>query len=69
MQRTIPVAHPPRRLFTAITERSFRYLTELLVDFTHIDNLYKIRNAQGRPVDEVVEMLPLAPRERGGGGR
>ena len=69
MHRTIPVAHPLRRLFTAVTERSFleglgwpdreviRYLAELLVDFTHIDNLHKIRNAQGRPVDEVVEML------------
>ncbi len=76
MHRTIPVANPLRRLFTAVTVRSFleglgwpdreviRYLAELLVDFTHIDNLHKIRNAEGRPVNEVVEMLAELTRLR-----
>ena len=30
-----------------------RYLVELLVDFTHIDTLYKIHSAQGRRVEDV----------------
>lgn len=69
MRRTIPAQHPLRQLFAVVTQRCFserlgwsdravnRYLVELLVDFTHIDNLYKIRNAQGRRVEDVVEML------------
>ncbi|MFQ5658340.1 MAG: hypothetical protein ACE5G5_12430, partial [Candidatus Methylomirabilales bacterium] len=52
-----------------VTERSFlerlgwpdfeviRYLVEVLVDFTHIDSLYKVRNARGRRVEDVAEML------------
>ena len=69
MQRSISAQHPLRQLFSTVTERCFleglgwsdpaviRYLVELLVDFTHIDRLYKIRNAQGRRVEDVVEML------------
>lgn len=30
-----------------------RYLVKLLVDFTHIDTLYKIHSAQGRRVEDV----------------
>jgi hypothetical protein len=33
------------------------YLTEVLVDFVHVDRLYKIRDARGRRVEEVAEML------------
>ncbi len=69
MQRTIPAQHPLRHLFAVVTERCFleglgwpdravvRYLAEVLVDFTHIDRLYRIRNGQGRRVEDVVEML------------
>jgi len=56
-------------LFNTLTERSFekrldypdreviRYLADLLTDFIHIDNVYKIRAATGRRVEEVAEML------------
>ncbi|MFQ5960330.1 MAG: hypothetical protein ACE5MG_02965 [Candidatus Methylomirabilales bacterium] len=69
MRRTIPMQHPLRQLVAVVTERCFfeglgwpdhaviRYLVEILVDFSHIDSLYKIRNAQGRRVEDVVEML------------
>jgi hypothetical protein len=33
------------------------YLTDVLVDFVHVDRLYKIRDVQGRRVEEVAEML------------
>src|SRR3989441_8434667 len=33
------------------------YLSALLTDFTHADNLYRIRDAQGRRPDDVGEML------------
>jgi hypothetical protein len=56
-------------LFGALTERSFTehlgwpdlnvtsYVSDLLVDFTHTDQLYKIRNRQGAAADTVVDLL------------
>jgi len=66
MRTQVPPRHPLRQLFGALTEKSFTehlgwpdlnvtsYLSNLLVDFTHTDQLYKIRNQQDRPVDTVV---------------
>ncbi|HSE58505.1 MAG TPA: hypothetical protein VLA99_07365 [Nitrospiraceae bacterium] len=65
----IPDHHPLRRLFGALTERSFaeklgwtdvtvtEYVSNLLVDFAHVDGLYKIRNARNQRVETVVELL------------
>ena len=71
-------SHPLRRLFTELVERHFSndlhlhdrhlagYVSDLLADFTHVDNLYRLRSARGRPLDDVGEMLgesdPLGPR-------
>ena len=33
------------------------YISNLLVDFTHIDNLFRIRSQKGRRLEEVGEML------------
>ena len=33
------------------------HLTDLLTDFTHIDNVYKIRSVTGQRVGEVAELL------------
>jgi hypothetical protein len=56
-------------LFASLTEQNFArqlgwpdievigYVTDVLADFVHVDRLYKIRNAQGRRVEEVAEML------------
>ncbi len=65
----IPKEHPLARLFATLTRENFTdhlgwpdaevigYVTEVLTDFVHVDQVYKIRNAQGRRVEEVAEML------------
>ncbi len=69
MATPIPDHHALRRLFCTLTEQSFteklgwpdfnvtEYLANLLVEFAHTDNLYRIRNHQGEQVDTVVELL------------
>lgn len=69
MKRKIPKTHPLSRLFTALVERSFYeyvglcdpyitiYVSDLLVEFIHVDNLYKIRNSRGKKLNDVGEML------------
>jgi len=69
MAGRIPKRHPLVRLFAMLTETNFArhlgwpdvevigYLTNVLTDFVHVDQLYKVRNAQGRRVEEVAEML------------
>ena len=69
MDSQIPEHHPLRRLFGALAERAFTeklgwpdfnvsdYVSKLLVDFTHTDRLYRIRNAKGERVEAVVELL------------
>jgi hypothetical protein len=60
----ISLNHPLRRLFTELVGRELgsdreiaAYVAGLLVDFTHIDSLYRIRNARGKRLEEVGEML------------
>ena len=69
--------HPLQRLFTELVERRFfrdvqvrdprvtNGVSGVLTDFTHVDNLYRLRDAQGRRLDDVGEMLlesdPLGP--------
>ena len=69
MGTAVPPQHPLRQLFGALTERSFTehlgwpdlnvagYVSNLLVDFTHTDQLYKIRTGKDQPVDTVVDLL------------
>jgi hypothetical protein len=56
--------HPLRRLFTDLVGRELgvdrelaTYVADLLVDFTYADRLYRIRNARGKRLEEVGEML------------
>lgn len=61
--------HPLRRLFTRLCDRALaeqvrlrepivaRYMADLLTRFAHADNLYRIRDAAGRRLDDVGEML------------
>jgi hypothetical protein len=61
--------HPLRQLFGALTEKSFMehlgwpdakvtsYVSNLLVDFTSTDQLYKIRNRENQQVDSIVDLL------------
>src|SRR5215475_12463613 len=69
MGTPIPARHPLRQLFGALTEKSFTehlgwpdlnvtsYVTNLLVDFTRTDHLFKIKNRQGEQLDSVVDLL------------
>ncbi len=63
----IPEGHPIRHLFRTLTEASFEqvgmpdpelmmYVTALLVDFVHTDNLYRVRDAQGRRLEYLFEL-------------
>jgi hypothetical protein len=61
--------HPLRRLFTGLTEQTFMtslgladppltdYLSELLSRFIHVDHLHRLRDARGRRLEEVAEMM------------
>jgi hypothetical protein len=61
--------HPLPHLFRLLTERNLAgklgyedpdvigYVSDLLTDFTHIDNLFKIRSATGQRVEEIAELL------------
>ena len=61
--------HPLSKLFTALTEINFygkvglcnpgiaSYVSDLLIEFVHVDSLYKIRDSQGKKLDSVGEML------------
>jgi hypothetical protein len=65
----IPREHPLRQLFGDLVRRHFvrgvqlydsdvaDYVTGVLTDFTHVDNVYAIRNARGRRIEDVAEML------------
>jgi hypothetical protein len=80
-RRHIPEEHPIRRLFRSVTAMSFaqidladrelmRYVADLLVEFVHIDSLYRVRDAQGKRLENLTDMLielidqgPLDERE------
>jgi hypothetical protein len=61
--------HPLRRLFSELLQKHLvqaaqlddpqisNYVGDLLVDFTHADNLYRLRNSKGRRLEDVGEML------------
>lgn len=69
MEASVPQQHPLRQLFGTLTERSFTetlgwpdfnvtdYLSNLLVEFAHIDRLHSIQNQKGQSVETVVELL------------
>jgi hypothetical protein len=69
MDSKIPEHHSLRRFFTALAYEKFvgrlgwndvsvaEYISNLLVEFTHIDNLFRIRSQKGRRLEEVGEML------------
>ena len=56
--------HPLRRLLVDLVAKELpldrevvAYVGDLLIDFVHIDNLYRIRNCSGKRLEEVGEML------------
>lgn len=65
----ISANHPLRKLFAELIQRHLvraarlddpqiaGYVGDVLVTFTHVNNLYRIRNARGKRLEEVSEML------------
>ena len=67
-RRQVPADHPIRKMFRTLTEMSFehiavydrdliRYVADLLVEFIHVDNLFRLRDRQGRRLDHLVDMV------------
>ena len=60
--------HSLRRVFAGITEHAFietlgmadprliDYVSEMMIRFVHFDAIFRLSNAQGRPITEVAEM-------------
>src|SRR5271169_1649391 len=71
--------HPLRRLFAGLTEQTFManlgvadpdlvdYLSILLSRFVHLDAIHRFRNAAGKRVEEVVDMILEAEALPAGG--
>ncbi|MBX3444426.1 MAG: hypothetical protein KF774_18650 [Planctomyces sp.] len=69
MSRVIAGENPLKNLFSALTEHTFQvdlgvadpplidYLSDLLVRFVRVDAIFGVRNAVGRRLDEVADML------------
>lgn len=56
--------HPLRRLFADLVAKELpadhevaAYVANLLIDFVHVDQLYRIRNCRGKRLEDVGEML------------
>ena len=76
MPKKIPRRHPLSRLFFSLTEKNFYgviglvdpnlvdYIAGILTDFTYVDNLYKIRDAKGRRLEDVGCLLYTSPSPR-----
>ena len=60
---SVPIT-PLRRLFADLVAKELPgdqevavYVTNVLIDFVHVDHLYRIRNSRGKRLEEVGEML------------
>ena len=68
---TIPADHPIHVVFRQLTERGMNqlelrdidtidYVTNLLIDFVHVDNMYKVRSDEGQRLDLACDILVQA---------
>ena len=72
MREAVSPNHPLRRLFAGCLEQTFvtelglcdpsltDYLAELLTNFIHVDRIFSLRNAAGKQLEEVADMLTEA---------
>jgi len=79
MPKPVPQHHPLRRLFEGLTQQTFLvtlgvadmrlvdYLADLLSRFVHVDNIFLLRDARGKRLEQVAEML-LEAQESGATG-
>ncbi len=74
MDSSIPAQHPLRTLFAGLTEQAFvsqmgiadpplvDYITDLLARFLHVDQVFRLRDAAGRPISELAVMAMEAEK-------
>lgn len=70
--KPIPEEHPLHRLFKGLVESTFctemgvcdpyltDYIADLLVGFVHVDAMYVLQGAQGRPLEQIANLLEAA---------
>ena len=69
----IPDNHPLRRFFRTLTDRAFSqsslhdrdllfYLSDLLVAFIDIEELYQVKDEEGKDVTYLIDMMQVANR-------
>lgn len=67
----VPQNHPLRRVFRSLTDRALTqsslpdkdlllYITDLLIDFMYIENLYRLQDKDGRRLEYLIDMLEVA---------
>jgi hypothetical protein len=73
-RRSIPENHPIHAVFHELTERgmsrlplrdkdTIEYVTNLLIEFIHIENLYKVKGDSGQRLEYICDILEQANRE------
>src|SRR5215470_17759085 len=73
-RQDVPQNHPIRQLFLQLTERglsqlnlrdrdTINYITNLLTEFVHIENMHRIKDENGQPVQYLFELLAHAGLE------
>jgi hypothetical protein len=73
-RQDVPEDHPLRTLFHELTERgmgqlnlhdrdTIQYVTNLLTDFVHIENMYRIKDESGQRVQYLFDILTQASNE------
>ena len=78
MSGTIPENHPLRRLFLTALDKAFAEFKELyspgvaahlgeevLCDFVHVDRLYRLKNTEGRRLEDLPQMLQVSASREG----
>lgn len=78
MSQKVAAGHSLRKLFRATVDRAFREHRDLytpdvashlgdgvLTEFVHVDRLYRLRNAAGRKVEDLAEMVETAHENEG----
>jgi hypothetical protein len=72
--REIPADHPIRLFFHQLTERgmgqlhlhdadTIQYITNLLTEFIHMENMYRIKDESGRRLQYIFDMLTQVGQE------
>jgi len=67
-RRDVPDDHPLRELFLKLTERgmsqlnlrdreTIHYITDLLTDFIHVENMYRVHDVSGRRLEHLGDFL------------